>query len=169
MNTDAQSAGPPELRAPTKAPTVKPQYSTINSRSRSHARGLLGLLGLASLFACCFVPLSLRGFGIRVATLLTGAGRCSQQCTGAGRCLLLVAAHRIVRGSASFGRAVRGPATRRCLRLAGAHCSSRAIVPEAGSAAVPSLWSSDAVAAGEEQLGRCTAGQSKSSHNYLRK
>jgi hypothetical protein len=33
MNTDAQSAGPPELRAPTKPPTVKPQYSTINSRS----------------------------------------------------------------------------------------------------------------------------------------
>jgi hypothetical protein len=28
-------------------------------------------LGLASLFACCFVQFSLRSFGIRVATLFT--------------------------------------------------------------------------------------------------
>jgi hypothetical protein len=140
INTDAQSAGPPKLDQPQH------NHSTANSRSRrsrNHARGSLGSLGLASLFACCFVPFSLRWFGIRVATLPASLGWASRRpklCItqlglAARSSALLVAAARIVRRrvvglhcahmlttpigprivrcSVSLGRAARSPATRR--------------------------------------------------------
>jgi hypothetical protein len=76
MNTDAQSAGPPKLDQPQH------NHSTAKSRSRrsrNHARGSLGSLGLASLFACCFVPFSPRWLEIRVAALLTSLGWASRR------------------------------------------------------------------------------------------
>ena len=99
MNTGAQSAGPPKRDQPHQ------NHSTTNSRSRSrnHARGSLGSLGLASLFACCFIPFSLRSFGILVATLFTSPGVLYHS---AGPCC----AHQL-------GRAAQNPATRRFQRL----------------------------------------------------
>jgi hypothetical protein len=161
MNTDAQSAGPPKLDKPQH------NYSTAKSRSRrskNHARGSLGSLGLASLFACCFVPFSLRWFGIRVATLPASLGWASRRpklCItqlglAARSSALLVAAARIVRRrvvglhcahmlttpigprivrcSVSLGRAARSPATRRCSQLL---AGARCISPRL--AAPPSL------------------------------
>jgi hypothetical protein len=117
LNTDAQSAGLPKHTAPT----TQGQHSSPSLSSRNHARGSLGSLGLASLFACCYAPFSLGWFEIRVATSLTSIGRASRspnrvslvcyakQCTGAGRCSLLVVAARTVR------RRVIGPRIVRCL------------------------------------------------------
>jgi hypothetical protein len=66
---DRPSLGHPQHKHSTAGP---------RSRSRNHARGSLGSLGLVSLFACCYAFFSLGWFGIFVATLLTSIGRASR-------------------------------------------------------------------------------------------
>jgi len=91
----------------------KPQHNQLSFKFEKPYAWLAWLVGLASLFACCFVPFSLLLFRIRVATLLSSpealyhstGSFCAQQFTRAGRYSLLVVGTCVVRCLVLFSRA----------------------------------------------------------------